>query len=67
MAVQHPARPPPGGGASAETTEEEEEDVSAHLGSHKVSGVARGHQQPVVGAQLLGEAKVTDSDGLWVS
>lgn len=40
--------------------------TAAHLRSYKVSGVARGHQQAVVGTQLLSEAKVTDPDGLWV-
>ena len=40
--------------------------MAAHLRCYKVSGVARGHQQAVVSAQLLGKAKVTDPDGLWV-
>ncbi len=39
---------------------------SAHLRSYKVSSVARGHQQAVVGPQLLSEAKVTDPDRLWI-
>lgn len=40
--------------------------ASAHLRSYKVSSVARGHQQTVVGTQLLSEAKVTDPDRLWI-
>lgn len=39
---------------------------STNLRSDKVGRVARGHEQAVVGAQLLGEAKVADPDGLGV-
>ena len=37
------------------------------LRGHVVGGVARGHQHAVVGSQLFGESKVTDSDSVWVS
>ena len=37
------------------------------LGGHVVGGVARGHQHAVVGPQLLGEPKVTDSYGVGVA
>lgn len=39
----------------------------ANLWSHKVSSVARRHQQAVVSTQLLSEAEVTDPDGLRIS
>lgn len=38
-----------------------------HLRSHEVSRVAGSQQQTVVSAQLLGEAEVTDADGVGVS
>ena len=45
---------------------------SAHLlledlWGHIVGGVARGHQHAIVGPQLLGEPKVTDSYGVGVA
>lgn len=39
---------------------------AAHLGSHEVRRVAGRHEQPVLGAQLLGKPEVTDADGLGV-
>lgn len=39
----------------------------AHLGCYEVSRVARGHQQAVVGAQLLSEAEVADPDRFRIS
>lgn len=46
-------------------TQRKKED-STYLRSYKVSSVARGHEQAVVGTQLLSEAKVTDPDRIWI-
>lgn len=43
------------------------QETQVHLRSHKVSRVARGHEQAVVGTQLLSEAEVTDPDGLGIA
>ena len=37
------------------------------LWGHIIGGVARGHQHAVIGPQLFGKSKVTDSDGVWVT
>lgn len=44
-----------------------EEHCCRNLRSHKVGGVARCHQQAILGPQLLGEAEVADPDGLGVA
>lgn len=38
-----------------------------YLRGHKVRCVAWGHEQPVLGSQLLGKPEVTDADGFRVS
>ena len=38
-----------------------------HLRGHKISSVARSHQEPVLCSQLFGKSKVTDAYWLWVA
>lgn len=40
---------------------------SSYLWGNEVCRVAGCHQQPILGSQLLGKPKVTDSDGFGVS
>lgn len=39
---------------------------ASHLGRHEVGGITGREKQPVAPPQLLGEAKVTDPDGVGV-
>ena len=39
---------------------------ATHLGCHKVGGVARCHEEPILSPQLLGKAEVTDAQALGV-
>lgn len=39
----------------------------SHLWCHKIGGVTGGEEQAVASPKLLGESKVTDPDGVWIS